>query len=185
MSLKIRVIASTAVFAVLVLAGYLFGFTFFVDDSGVKRHSELLSSSDQYAASESQLAQIAESALEPANGYLARIFLNSPDDVESALLRAEELYQRGEVSADDEPLAFVLHGPEVQIFFKDNYQKYSSIVDLAAKLSAFNVVDIKVCKTRLGVLGESDEVLPPFIETVPFGPVEVDRLLVEEQYIYF
>ncbi|MFL0801760.1 MAG: hypothetical protein K6L80_15010 [Agarilytica sp.] len=124
-------------------------------------------------------------SLDPANGYLARILLNSPDDLKGALLRAEELYRRGDVSAADEPLAFVLHGPEVQIFIKGNYQQYKSIVDLAAKLSAFNVVDVKVCQTRLGLLGETSDALPPFIETVPFGPAEVQRLLVDEQYVYF
>ncbi len=124
-------------------------------------------------------------SLDPANGYLARILLNAPGDVESALLRAEELYRRGDVSGAGEPLAFVLHGPEVQIFFKGNYQQYKPIVDLAAKLSAFNVVNVKVCQTRLSLLGETSESLPPFIETVPFGPAEVQRLLVDEQYIYF
>ncbi len=189
MSLKIRIVASAALFLVLVLISVLMGYQFNSvsqkDDYGSDQHSDIPASSDQYAISGNQLAQLTQNALEPANGYLARIFLNSPDDVKSALLRAEELYQRGDVSVGDEPLAFVLHGPEVQIFFKDNYSKYSSIVDLAAKLSAFKVVDIKVCKTRLGVLGQSDEVLPPFVETVPFGPVEVERLLMEEQYVYF
>ncbi len=185
MPLKIRIVASAALFSVLVLAGYQFNSASLKDDDGVDQRSDIPPPSGQYAISDSQLTQLTLNALAPANGYLARIFLNSPDDVESALLRAEELYRRGEVTVDDEPLAFVLHGPEVQIFFKENYQKYSSIVDLAAKLSAFNVVDIKVCETRLGVLGQSNEALPPFIETVPFGPVEIERLLMEEQYVYF
>lgn len=189
MSLKLRIVASAIFFLVLVLISVLAGYPYssapLKDDYGVDQRLGIPASSDQYAVSDSQLARLTLNALEPANGYLARIFLNSPDDVERALLRAEELYRRGDVSADDEPLAFVLHGPEVQIFFKDNYSKYSTIVDLAAKLSAFKVVDIKVCKTRLGVLGQSDEVLPPFIKTVPFGPLEVERLLMEEQYVYF
>ncbi len=128
---------------------------------------------------------VAPPNLDPANGYLARILLNSPGDVEGALLRAEELYWRGEVDGEGAPLAFVLHGPEVQIFLKGNYQQYKPIVDLAAKLSAFNVVDVKVCQTRLGVLGETRDALPPFVGTVPFGPAEVQRLLVDEEYVYF
>jgi len=123
--------------------------------------------------------------LPAATGYLARFMLNSPEDLEKALLRAEELYSSGQVKDIDSPLAFVLHGPEVQVFLKNNYQQYKSIVDLAARLSAFDVVDMKVCQTRLGQLDETEESLPPFIETVPFGPAEVQRLLADEQYVYF
>ncbi|WP_086930968.1 DsrE family protein [Agarilytica rhodophyticola] len=125
------------------------------------------------------------SPVENPNGYLARIMLDSPEEVEKALLRAEELYKKGAVSGADNPLAFVLHGPEVQIFFKDNYEQYKSIVDLAARLSAFKVVDVKVCSNRLDRLGETEAVLPAFVETVPFGPQEVERLIVKEKYVYF
>lgn len=144
------------------------------------------------SVSERQSAVVAEAVvrvdtpeLPPANGYLARVLLDSPEDVKKALLRAEELYARGDVSGGEEPLAFVLHGPEVQIFFKGNYQRYKTIVDLAAKLSAFKVVDVRVCETRVSVLGETPEALPPFVETVPYGPAEIDRLVVEKQYVYF
>lgn len=125
------------------------------------------------------------SPVENPNGYLARIMLDSPEEVEKALLRAEELYKNGKVSDADNPLAFVLHGPEVEIFFKDNYEQYKSIVDLAARLSAFKVVDVKVCSNRLNRFGETKEALPAFVETVPFGPQEVERLIVKEKYVYF
>jgi len=118
-------------------------------------------------------------------GYLARIQQNSPKDVKLALLRAEELYLGGEISDQQAPLAFVLHGPEVAIFFKNNYREYKSIVDLAARLSAFGVIDVAVCRTRLGVMGQDPAKLFPFVSTVPFGPDEVERLLTEEQYVYF
>lgn len=183
--LKIRIVASAVLAILLVLIGYLFVPSSAKPLPQIESGAEISGLKYQNVISDDQIASITATALAPAQGYLARVFLNSPEDVESALLRAEELYRKGEVSDADEPLAFVLHGPEVQIFFKDNYQQYRSIVDLAAKLSAFRIIDIKVCKTRLGVLGRSDEVLPPFIGTVPFGPVEVERLLVEEQYVYF
>jgi len=120
-----------------------------------------------------------------SDGYLARIQQNSPKDVKLALLRAEELYLGGEISDQQPPLAFVLHGPEVAIFFKNNYADFKSIVDLAARLSAFGVIDVAVCRTRLGVMGQDPAKLFPFVSTVPFGPDEVERLLTEEQYVYF
>lgn len=120
-----------------------------------------------------------------ADGYLARIQINSPDEVGQALERAEELYQRGVVSQLDDPLAIVLHGPEVSMFLKSNYEEYQAVVDLAAKLTALNVVDVKVCRTRLGVMGESEESLVPFVESVPYGLTEIDRLINQEGYVYF
>ena len=117
--------------------------------------------------------------------HIARIVVNSPEELENALLRAEALYERGDVTTDDNPFAFVLHGPEVSIFLKDNYAQYKPIVDLAARLSAFNVVDVTVCETRMGVLGAEKASLAPFVKTVPFGPLEVDRLVDSEGYVYF
>lgn len=155
--------------------------------SQVESPVEKSSSLKQLEQSEAGRAEVFDPAPEmsPANGYLARIMMDSPEDLEKALKRAEELYERGIVSSEDNPLAFVIHGPEVRIFFKDNYQKYKSIVDLAAKLSAFNVVDVRVCETRMSTFGENPNVLPPFVDTVHFGPAEVERLVAEEGYLYF
>lgn len=117
--------------------------------------------------------------------YLARVLLHSPSEVQGALLRAKTLLDQGLVDVNDPPIAFVLHGPEVSIFLRENYEQYREIVDLAAQLSAFNVVDMKVCRTRLGFLGETEQQLVPFVSTVPLGAAEVKRLLNDEGYVYF
>ena len=111
--------------------------------------------------------------------------MNSPSEVQGALLRAKTLLDQGLVDVNDPPIAFVLHGPEVSIFLRENYEQYREIVDLAAQLSAFNVVDVKVCRTRLGSLGETEQQLVPFVSTVPLGASEVKRLLNDEGYVYF
>jgi len=130
-------------------------------------------------------SQINTEILSQPPGYLARIQQNSPEEVEQALLRAEKLYVEGELPEDLPPVAFVLHGPEVEIFFRGKYKQYKSIVDLAARLSAFGVIDVSVCRTRMGVLGQDPAVLYPFVSTVPFGPAEVERVLGQEKYVYF
>lgn len=119
--------------------------------------------------------------------YLARIGKNSPEDLERALLRAEQLYFGYENPKEGPftPVVMVLHGPEVGIFFDHNYERYKHLVDLAARLTAFGVVDIRVCLTRMKVMGESPEVLVPFVGTVPFGPQEEKRLKKEENYLLF
>lgn len=129
---------------------------------------------------------ISENDTSTGNGlYLARSLLHSPSEVQGALLRAKTLLDQGLVDVDDPPIAFILHGPEVSIFLRENYEQYREIVDLAAQLSAFNVVDMKVCRTRLGSLGETEQQLVPFVGTVPLGAAEVKRLLNDEGYVYF
>lgn len=118
-------------------------------------------------------------------GFLALLNQHSPEDVEQALLRAEQLFLQNNASANIPPIALVIHGPEVAIFFRENYAQYKTIVDLAARLSALHVVDLTVCETRMGVLGRNKSELLPFVNTVPFGPAEEQRLLEEKRYRHF
>lgn len=118
-------------------------------------------------------------------GYLARIEQNDPEEVKRALLKAEQYYLDNNMSPALPIFAFVLHGPEVEIFFRDNYRRYKPIVDLAARLSALKVVDIKVCRTRLSFLETDVAELLPFVSSVPFGPAEIERLSGEEGFVYF
>lgn len=120
-----------------------------------------------------------------ANGYVARILNDSPEEVADALSRAERLYSDGKLPQGANPISIILHGPEVGIFFKDNYEEYKNIVDLAAKLSAFGVVDVRVCETQAGIMGRSRSSIHSFIGTVPFGPTEIKRLLNQQSYVYF
>ncbi len=120
-----------------------------------------------------------------ADGYVARILNDSPQEVANALSRAEKLYAEGKLPQGANPIAIILHGPEVEIFFKDNYDEYKKIVDLAAKLSAFGVVDVRVCETQSGIMGRSRSSIHPFIGTVAFGPTVVKRLLDQQNYVYF
>ncbi|MFT6388896.1 MAG: intracellular sulfur oxidation DsrE/DsrF family protein [Cellvibrionaceae bacterium] len=128
---------------------------------------------------------IAQTAPVNPGGYLARILSDSPEEVAGALSRAEVLYLEGRLPDNANPIAIVLHGPEVEIFFKDNYDEYKDIVDLAARLSAFGVVDVRVCETQTGILGRSRSSVHSFIGTVLFGPTEVKRLLNQQNYVYF
>jgi hypothetical protein len=78
----------------------------------------------------------------------------------------------------------VLHGPEVEFFSSSNYDRYKDIVDQAARLDALDIVDVKICQTMMEVQGIERDDIPSFVEQVPLGPAEVDRL-VREGYVYF
>lgn len=119
------------------------------------------------------------------NNYLARIGFNDPEQVAEALMRVEGLYDFDAGDLLSSPVAIVVHGPEVSIFQKENYQEHKEIVDLAARLSALGILDISVCEIRLNREGGDKDSVYPFVGTVPFGPTEVNRLLDEENYVYF
>lgn len=153
---------------------------------GVRGLSVLLLTIFSFLIALQSVAQTEEGApLVNHGGYLARILNDSPEEVARALERAETLYIEGRLSKGTGPIAIVLHGPEVEIFFKDKYQEYKTIVDLAARLSAFDVVDVRVCETQSGIMGRSRDNIHSFIGTVPFGPSEVERLLNQQNYVYF
>jgi intracellular sulfur oxidation DsrE/DsrF family protein len=118
--------------------------------------------------------------------YLVEIELHTEAELLDALRRSEQLLDEGTLSRHSPyPVRFVLHGPEAKILLLQNYARYKNTVDLAARLSAFGVVDLKVCETWMGGNRVNPEELPPFVGTVPYGPAEVRRLRKEQGYIYF
>lgn len=137
------------------------------------------------SAQEGKTAPTPYIAQEEMSGYLARIGYNDPEQLAEALMRVEGLYDFDAGSQLPDPVAIVVHGPEVSIFQRENYLIHKEIVDLAARLSALGILDISVCETRLSLEGAEKDSVYPFVDTVPFGPAEVDRLLVEENYVYF
>ena len=98
--------------------------------------------------------------------------------------RASELAMKPRSSDEEASIVLVLHGPEVNFFSIENYDTYKDIVDEAARLDAFDVVDIKVCQTMMEAYDIEPDDIPSFIEQIPYGPGEIERL-VEEGYLYF
>lgn len=143
----------------------------------------------QVVAETVRFAKVDSESLQPslpsAPGYLAQLDSSSPEGLRSALERAEMLFLEGRLREELPPASFVLHGPEVAVFFRENYSSNKNLIDLAARLSAFGVVDIQICETRTGVLGRDRSDLLPFVGTVPFGPLEQQRLISKERYVYF
>lgn len=111
-----------------------------------------------------------------SNPHLAQLHAHTPEELASILDQAET-WANGRSEYPNQPIAIVLHGNEANAFVKQNYSMYRALVDKAARLDAFNVVDIKICETWMGINQVRREQLPPFIDTVPFGPGEEKRLL--------
>ena len=98
--------------------------------------------------------------------------------------RAEKLAMTPRPTGENATLVLVLHGPEVEYFSISNYDRYKDIVDQAARLDAFDVVDVRICQTMIGARGIERTDIPSFIEQVPYGPGEVERLR-QEGYVAF
>ncbi len=103
-------------------------------------------------------------------GHSAEAFL-------ALLNRAHAIYEDTPAERRSElEIVMVLHGPDIEFFDRGNYAEHHAIVDLAARLDAFGVFDFKVCTVAAEHLGVTPDDVPPFIEFVPYGPGEIDRL---------
>jgi len=112
------------------------------------------------------------------------ISVHTVDDLEVLLERAEQFALTPPARGEGPGLVLVLHGPEVEFFSIRNYDKYKDIVDKAARLDAFAIVDVKICQTMMERRGIERDDIPAFIEQVPNGPAEIEKLL-EEGYVRF
>ena len=115
--------------------------------------------------------------------YLYDISKHSLDDLKLLLQRAEEINQAETEKPDDLEIVMILHGPDIGWFTLDNYNENKELVDLAKRLDAFDIIDLKVCETAMENLEIDRKLIPPFIESVPYAPDEINRLS-EEGYIH-
>lgn len=114
---------------------------------------------------------------------VADISAHSVAELENLFERIEQLVGRPRSNQEAPLISLVLHGPEVEFFALKNYEQYKPIVDRAAKLAALGAVEISICQTRMRKFGIEPDGVPAFLNQVPFGPEEVERLL-SEGYVY-
>ncbi len=120
----------------------------------------------------------------PPGRAVLDIMVHTLDELKVLLDRAEQLSGSLLSQGGRASVVLVLHGPEVEFFASSNYQKYKDVVDQAARLDAFDIVDVKICQTMMSIQGVARDDIPAFIEQVPLGQAEIDRL-VGEGYVYF
>jgi intracellular sulfur oxidation DsrE/DsrF family protein len=132
-------------------------------------------------------AALSESRTDEADAPLRAVLdisVHTLEELKVLLDRAEQLAMRPQAQGAEASVVLVLHGPEVEFFSIRNYEKYKDIVDQAARLDAFDVVDVKICQTMLDMQGIERADIPAFIEQVPLGPDEVERLR-QQGYVTF
>ena len=107
------------------------------------------------------------------------ITVHTEEALEILLERAEKIALSPDSNREESSIVLVLHGPEVEFFSTKNYDRYKAIVDKAARLDAFDIVDVKICQTMMSMHGIERDDIPAFIEQVSLGSAEIDRLEVE------
>ena len=112
------------------------------------------------------------------------ITVHTIEELQVLFERAETLARTPRVTEDNASVVLVLHGPEVEFFSTRNYDRYREIVDRAARLDALDIVDVRICQTMMAERGIARDDIPPFIEQVPLGTLELERLL-DDGYVYF
>lgn len=114
--------------------------------------------------------------------YLFDVTDHSLEELQELLQRAEEITKSQPDGFKDLEIVLILHGPDINMFTLQNYEKNRPLVDLAAKLDAFDIIDLRICETAMSIMGISRNDVPPFIESVPYAPAEINRLT-DEGYI--
>jgi intracellular sulfur oxidation DsrE/DsrF family protein len=115
---------------------------------------------------------------------LLDISVHTLEELQVLLDRVEELTHSAGQSTGPDSVILILHGPEVEFFAAGNYPQYKDVVDQAARLDALDIIDVKICQTMMNVRGVARDDIPAFIEQVPNGLQEIDRL-VKQGYVYF
>ncbi len=118
--------------------------------------------------------------------YVADIELQTSAELMVLLQRASQLLADGVAEQEGGArVTFVLHGPVILDLLRQNYPANRDLVNLAASLSALQVVDIKVCRTWMGSNAVDESDLQPFLEPVNLAASEVRRLRQENRYLDF
>ncbi|WP_157954451.1 hypothetical protein [Saccharospirillum mangrovi] len=116
--------------------------------------------------------------------WMAYLQAHTAEEVSAILGRAESLLDSADGYPSQTPIALILHGDETWAFLKSNYSTNRALVDQAARLEAYNVIDVQVCETWMRDNDVSADQLPPFVSTVPYGP-DVERELEAQGYDHF
>jgi len=137
-----------------------------------------------FAESSDSEPTIKYAAPEGEAAFVAKLNLHTTAEVEQMLKRAEMYVENIDQYPDFEPITVILHGPELRAFDRRNYKEFKEIVGLAARLEAFNIINVQVCEVQMMQDGISPGDLPAFVEMVPYGPAEEERLI-KRGYQYF
>ncbi|GEM_PF-576645 len=114
--------------------------------------------------------------------YLFDVTDHSIEELEALLVRAEEVSQTHPADFEDLKIVMIIHGPDIDLFTSQHYEENKQLIDLASRLDAYDVIDMKVCEKTMTLRGVDRQDIPSFIESVPYAPIEIKQRL-QDGYI--
>lgn len=120
----------------------------------------------------------------PPTLFQVKIEKHSEEELLELLTRAEKIAAGEDQYITSDPIVLVLSGEEIELFKRENYRDHKPLVDMAARLDAFNIIDVKVCTHWMSQRGIELTDLPPFVDDVPQAYQENTRLE-KAGYAYF
>ena len=114
---------------------------------------------------------------EPGRGDPRTYLEVSPDgreDLIALMSTLEGQLDRGLPMTD--PVVVILHGSEATSFTSTGYNSNRMLVDQAARLSAYRLIDVRMCETWMQENEVTPTDLPAFVKTVRYAPEEIERL---------
>ena len=103
----------------------------------------------------------------PAYVYVHLVERNA-EHLSQALLQAEQ-YAQANTGTLKAPVLVVLNGEEIAAFERKHYREQKQLVDLAARLAAFEIIEIRVCETTLEERFVHRSELPSFLQPIKNG----------------
>lgn len=114
--------------------------------------------------------------------YLFDVSDHSISELEALLERADEISKTHPADFEELEIVMIIHGPDIDWFTQQNHEHNKQLIDLAERLDAYDVIDMKVCERTMQSRGVEKDDLPAFIEPVPFAPTEIKQRL-QDGYI--
>lgn len=111
--------------------------------------------------------------------YLFDVSNHTVEEMNALLARAREISQLDSENYKDLQIVMILHGPDIDWFTQQNTETNKELISLAAELDKLDIIDMKVCETAMNKRGIRREDIPAFIESVPYAPDEMQKLLQE------
>jgi intracellular sulfur oxidation DsrE/DsrF family protein len=99
---------------------------------------------------------------------------NGRDDLLALMSTLEGQLDQGLPMTD--PVVVILHGSEATSFTSAGYASNRMLVDQAARLSAYRLIEVRMCETWMEENEVAPDDIPAFVETVPYAPEEIERL---------
>lgn len=121
-------------------------------------------------------ATLAEPNLEQAEQVQALVQDRSAQGIQTLLLAAQRIHEDTQRYAVNSPIVLVLNGAEIEFFTRTQYRENKVLVDLAARLSAFDFVRIEVSQRYLTAHNIAAQALPSFVQLVEDGNAQIQHL---------